>query len=199
MEEERVLERLWHAEEAVSAGEPSSELLEACRAGDRRAFGCLFETYGDYVFSLASHLTRDESLAADVTQEVFVKLLTRIRQYRGEARFRTYLSRIVLHAVLDQRRARRADVPLEAAESPPLSLAPSPESEAARRERARAVRVAVLRLPAKLRAPLVLRYVSGLSYTEIAQSLGISSGTVASRLSRAHERLAREFGREPRA
>ena len=67
------------------------------------------------------------------------------------------------------------------------------EEDYARCEQRRRVERAVLGLPPKLRAPLVLRHVEGLAYGEIAAALGISAGTVASRLSRAHARLAREL------
>lgn len=144
------------------------------------------------MYSLAVHLTRDPSLAADVTQEVFLKLLTRITQFRGEARFRTWLARIVVNAAWDQKRASRGTRALEEESEvhAPLAAA-SPEDNAARDEAARAVRKAVARLNARLRAPLVLRYIGGLSYEEIGEALGISPGTVASRLFRALRTLAR--------
>ncbi|HEY7370469.1 MAG TPA: sigma-70 family RNA polymerase sigma factor, partial [Thermoanaerobaculia bacterium] len=80
-------------------------LLEACRTGDREAFSRLFERYGDFVYGLARYLARDEGAAADAAQEVFLKLLTRIRQYRGDAPFRAWLARIVVNSVRDVRRS----------------------------------------------------------------------------------------------
>jgi RNA polymerase sigma-70 factor (ECF subfamily) len=170
-------------------------LLEACRTGDREAFSRLFELYGDYVYGLARHLARDEGAAADAAQEVFLKLLTRITQYRGDAPFRAWLARIVVNCVRDVQRSSSRWTSLEEREQ--ASPLPSPrdeEAEAAERFEAARVRAAVARLAPRHRRLIVLRYTGGLSYEEIAAALGLSPVTVASRLSRAHRRLARELG-----
>jgi RNA polymerase sigma-70 factor (ECF subfamily) len=169
-------------------------LLEACRTGDREAFSRLFETYGDFVYGLARHLARDEGAAADAAQEVFLKLLTRIRQYRGDAPFRAWLARIVVNSVRDVRRSSARLVSLEEREeSSPLPAPHDQEAEVVLRLEAARVREAVARLAPRHRRLIVLRYTGGLSYEEIASALGLSAGTVASRLSRAHRRLAREL------
>jgi RNA polymerase sigma-70 factor, ECF subfamily len=175
-----------------TAGELPPGLLEACRKGDREALGVLFDRYRDFVYSLAAHLTRDRSLAADVTQEVFLKLLTRIAQFRGEARFTSWLARIVINTVWDQKRAARGALPIpDDRELATLVAASSPEEDAGRKEASLVVRRAVARLSRKLRTPVVLRYVGGLSYEEISEVLRVSTGTVASRLSRALRALAK--------
>jgi RNA polymerase sigma-70 factor (ECF subfamily) len=168
---------------------PSDELLSACRAGDREALGRLFDLCRNQVYAVALGMCGDRSAAADVSQEVFVKLLTRLPQFDGRASFSTWLYRIAVNAAVDHQRARRRVVPL------PDTLQDSRrvEEDYARREQRRRVERAVLALPLTLRAPLVLRHVEGLAYAEIAVALGISAGTVASRLSRAHARLAREL------
>ena len=72
------------------APEPEAVLLERCRNGEPGGFEELFLRYKDYVYSTAFYLCRDEDGAADVTQEVFTKLLTRISQYRAGSRFTTF-------------------------------------------------------------------------------------------------------------
>jgi RNA polymerase sigma-70 factor (ECF subfamily) len=177
--------------------EPPDGLIAACRDGDRVAFTALFELYGSAVYCLAVHFTGDPALAADVTQDVFLKLLTRLGTFRQEARFTTWLYRVVANVVWDHRRKGRATVPLDDAG---LDLMPaagrSPEDDAVRRQASHRVARAVRRLAPRLRLPLLMRHVAQLSYEEIALALDVSVGTVASRLNRAHRRLARELREE---
>lgn len=165
------------------------DLLNACRRGDREAFGQLFDVCRDRVYAIACGIVNDRSTAADISQEVFMKLLTRLPQFDGRASFATWLYRIVVNTAIDQQRRQRHVVAL------PDTLQDSRrlDDEYARRERRARVERAVQALPPKLRAPLVLRHIEGLAYGEIARVLGVSIGTVASRLSRAHARLARQL------
>lgn len=166
----------------------NDDVLEACGRGDREAFACLFEASKDRVYNLALRLSGDPSEAADVTQDVFLKLLTRVGQFRGGARFETWLHRVVVNVFLDRARARRRLVPLEG--SVRSDPGPEPDRDAQRAETARLVARGVAGLDEKLRLPLVLRFVGGLSYDEIAAVLDLPMGTVASRLSRALRELA---------
>lgn len=169
---------------------PPESLLAACCAGDREAFASLFDLCRDRVYSVALHMCGDPAAAADVTQDVFMKLLTRLPQFDARAAFSTWLYRIVVNTAIDDRRRRRRIGPLP--ETLPDVRRPA-DDEYAREERKRKIGAALQALPAKLRAPIVLRHIEGLAYDEIARALGISPGTVASRLSRAHARLAREL------
>ena len=166
------------------------ELLQACGRGDREAWARLFDECKDHVYSLALHLSGDATEAADIAQEVFLKVLTRLHQFRARAQFSTWLHRVVVNTFLDRRRAARRLVPLERAAVPPAATVPLEEA-LRRADTARLVARSVRALPLKLRVPLVLRFVAGLSYDQIADVLGVPPGTVASRLSRALEALAR--------
>ena len=171
-----------------------SKLLEDCRRGDPEAFELLFELYKDMVYSVAFHLCGNPDLAEDLTQNVFLKLLTRIRQFRGDSEFTTWLYRVVVNAFLDHKRAAKPQVSLEDAMDAPNLRGAAPQDRAvSRRETAEAVRAAMASLSYKLRLPLVLRYVAGLSYDEIASTLEITKGTVASRLSRGHAQMAKKL------
>lgn len=181
-------------------GEPPPELIAACRAGSRAAFEALFEMTHDRVYGLALQLLGNEAAAADASQEVYLKLIERIRQFEGRSRFTTWLHRIVVNTSLDRHRRNRPllsveELPepaLEAPDSRPSDAVPdSPEALAMRRESARSVRRAVARLSPRLRQVIVLRFGAGLAYGEIADQLEISIGTVGSRLSRALLRLGR--------
>lgn len=169
-------------------------VIEACRQGDRAAFQLLFETYKDKVFSIAVYSSGDRSLAEDVTQQVFLKLFTAIRQFRGDSEFTTWLYRLVVNACLDERRRRRKLLPWGETVAMRNSSEKKPqEKQYARLEVAEAVREAIGELKPKFRLPILLKYVEGLSYEEIASVMGCSRGTVASRLNRGHSQLAKRL------
>src|SRR5688572_28099520 len=94
--------------------EPFSEerVIAACQEGDRDAFRQLFETYKDKVFSSAVYsFGGDETAASDVSQQIFLKLMTNIRQFRGDSAFTTWLYRLVVNACTDELRKRRRFLP----------------------------------------------------------------------------------------
>jgi RNA polymerase sigma-70 factor (ECF subfamily) len=184
---------------AAERAEPSTALLDACRRGEREAVAALFDACKDRVYTLALHLSGDPAEAADVTQDVFLRVMGRLDQYRGDARFTTWLHRVVVNVFLDRKKARRRFAPLdEAMLALRASAEPSPEAAVIQAQARDHVATAVGRLPEKLRLPLVLRYGSGLAYGEIAETLGVREGTVASRLNRALAQLARELGSDAR-
>jgi RNA polymerase sigma-70 factor (ECF subfamily) len=170
-------------------------VIEACRQGDRDAFQLLFETYKDKVFSLAVYTVGgDRAVADDVTQQIFLKLFTAIRQFRGDSEFTTWLYRLVVNACIDERRRRKRWLPwgeTEAMKSP--GERKPQEKHFARLEIAEAVQAAIAELKPKFRLPILLKYIEGLSYEEIAGVMGCSKGTVASRLNRGHSQLAKRL------
>jgi RNA polymerase sigma-70 factor (ECF subfamily) len=170
-------------------------VIEACRQGDREAFRLLFETYKDRVFSIAVYsFNGDQNAASDVSQQIFLKLMTAIGQFRGDSAFTTWLYRLVVNACIDEQRKRRRFLPF--GESSPMSRIEErrpQEKHYARLEVADSVQAAIQKLTPKLRLPILLKYVEGLSYDEIAEVLGCSKGTVASRLNRGHQSLARKL------
>lgn len=180
---------------ASSARRPEvpHELLEACRRGDRDAFGQLFDLCRDRVYAIAVHYTGEPAAAADVTQDVFIRLFSRVTQFRGQCAFMTWLYRIVANAALDYRRSRARLAPLDEAVRTSVNAMQLDDVE--RRQNAGQVRAALATLRPKLRIALVLRYVEELSYEEIGEVLGASPGTVASRLSRGHVAFGRAFER----
>ena len=169
-------------------------IIEACQQGDRAAFQLLFETYKDKVFSIAVYSSGDRSLADDITQQIFLKLFTAIRQFRGDSEFTTWLYRLVVNACLDERRRRRRLLPWgETVEMRKTGERKPQEKQYARREVSEAVQAAIAELKPKFRLPILLKYIEGLSYEEIASVTGCSKGTVASRLNRGHSQLAKRL------
>ena len=178
----------------MSDRQTEAEIIEACKQGDREAFHDLFEAHKDRVYTIAFHYTGDEAMARDVCQQVFLKLFTSINQFREDSQFTTWLYRIVANACADEHRKRRRFVPF----SPEIEVRTmvakgSQEETYQRKQAADSVRGAIAELTPKLRLPILLKYVEGLSYDEIADSLGLSVGTVSSRLNRGHKMLARKL------
>jgi RNA polymerase sigma-70 factor (ECF subfamily) len=169
------------------------EVIEGCRRGERDAFRDLFEAYKDKIYSIALRFSGDESLAMDIAQDTFLKLFSTMSDFRGDAAFSTWVYRLVVNACLDhKRRSWRlipiADELIAVLRAPCDSLHSMLHSEM--RER---VRTAVETLSPDMRMAVVLRYTEGLSYEQIAEAMGCSEGTVASRLNRAHKALERRL------
>jgi RNA polymerase sigma-70 factor (ECF subfamily) len=154
----------------------------------------VYEAYKDRVYSIAFHfLGHDAAAAADATQQVFLKLITEMSRFRGDAAFSTWLYRLVVNVCFD--RTRRLQVERRRAGDPAavddLIDPRAPHDERlARRESARSIHAAIDALPPKLRLAILLRYFDDLSYEDMARALGCSIGTVSSRLSRGHRLLA---------
>jgi RNA polymerase sigma-70 factor (ECF subfamily) len=170
------------------------EVIEACQRGDWDAFRLLFEAHQDRVYSIALRYCGNESAAMDIAQETFLKLFSSIRDFRGSASFDSWLYRIVVNRCLDhQRRVQRLIPFLEGLLDIVRTPADSVLEELLLAETARDVQKVVGTLPAEQRMVVVLRYTEGLGYEEIAEILGCSAGTVASRLNRAHKVLERKL------
>ena len=170
-----------------------SRTIAACQQGDREALRVLFEEFKDRVYSIALYsLSGDEAAAGDATQQVFLKLMTRIGQFRGNSEFGTWLYRLVVNTCHDEHRKQKRLVSL-ADSFLETRAGESPRQQYARKELSGRVQSAVAELKPKLRWPILLRYVDDLSYKEIANVLNCSKGTVASRLNRAHKALGRRL------
>jgi RNA polymerase sigma-70 factor, ECF subfamily len=170
--------------------EEEAELIAGCRAGLPDAQRACFDRYRDRVHSIALHFLRgDDAGAKDATQEVFVRFFRNAAGFRAEARLSTYLYRAVANVCTDELRRRRrlvlvGDIP-ERLHPRTAHTEPADDGRVA---------AAVQRLSPKLRLVVLLRYFDDLSYDEIGAALGVTAGTVASRLNRAHARLATLLG-----
>jgi RNA polymerase sigma-70 factor (ECF subfamily) len=169
-------------------------LLERIRRGDTSGAAELFERYAPPLLRFADRLLSDRSTAEEVTQEVFVKVISRAHQYDGRAEVSSWLFAIAANACRDRRRRdRRATVvPLEGIPEP-VQKGDGIESVLSDRERREAVRRALAALSEEQREALVLARYHGLPYSEIAEVLGISVGAVKTRIFRAVEALKTRF------
>ena len=169
-------------------------LLDRARGGDRDAFAELVERYQDGLYTMALRLVGRPEDAADVVQETFLRAYVNLPRLRP-ASVRGWLFRVAVNAGHDihRRNRRRPAVAMEDVDGKVLDLPDTglgPEATAEARERASAVREAILGLPLEYRAAVVLRDVNDLSYEEMAEALRLPLGTVKSRLSRGRALLA---------
>ena len=176
--------------------ENDRELIEACQRGDQDAFAVLFETNKDKVYSLALRYAGDRTAAMDIAQDTFLKLLSRIQQFRSDANFDTWLYRLVVNSCLDYQRRRRKVAPIvEGLLDAMCAARDTVLHRMVREERKVAVQQVIGKLPPEQRIVILLRYTEELPYETIAEILGCSMGTVASRLNRAHKVLEKRLSR----
>jgi len=174
-------------------------LISRCAAGDEVACTELVSEHQRMVFHLALHLLGDHDEALDLSQEVFLNVFRTIGRFRGQSALRTWIYRIVINQARNRqrwwrRRHRAEQVSLEErienhGELPPANDLAEPDRMFGRKELAIRIWDALATLPFEQRTAVILREIDGLSYEEIAFSLGVAVGTVKSRLTRAREAL----------
>ncbi len=164
------------------------QLVEALAAGDDDALSVLYDRYAKAVFSLAARITRDQSTAEEVTQEVFVRTWRSAATYTASrGRFASWLLSVTHHLAVDQLRRRNAR-PQAVATIDDLVVQGLPdtrtdiEEEALVRERRDAIVRALSQLPPAQRQVIELAYFGGLTHVEIATRLGDPLGTVKTRM-----------------
>lgn len=174
------------------------EVVRACQRGEPGALDALIRaSYAD-VYALALRICRDREDAADVTQEVYVRVLRSVAGFRGESSFGTWLHRVTVNVALTsmRRRSRRPMLGLHPVGAPGddsydsvADPSPGPEERAERAELLSRAQAAVAALPDSSRTIVLLRDVEGMSTAEVAAATGLSETAVKVRLFRARERL----------
>ena len=178
---------------SLNRRDTDAELIAAFQRGDRSAaLAGLYQHHKDQVYSIAFYFFRgDAALAADITQQVFLKLMTDIGKFRGASEFSTWLYRMVVNTCIDaSRKHKREVVPIREIAASPDTKAKTPAAQWESKQLDENVRAAVDALPEPFRLAVLLRHFEELSYEEMAGALDCSIGTVSSRLSRAHKLLA---------
>jgi RNA polymerase sigma-70 factor, ECF subfamily len=168
--------------------DPDGPLVNHAQQGDRWAFEQLVERHQHRLFTLAARLLGSADDAGDAVQEAFIRAWLGLPSFRGGARFSTWLYRICVNAVHDQRAKARRGEP--APEIDPVD----PQDAFARDELSRDLQQALDTLDEDYRTAVVLYDVLGCSYAEIADLTGVAIGTVKSRIFRGRTRLAEILG-----
>ena len=180
-------------------------LIAELQAGSEEAFAGLIAHYHQPIFSLLARTVQDREVAADLTQEVFVKVFRGVGNFHGESSLRTWMYRIALHEASNQRRwwmrHKQAEVPIEqevgdSESAQPVLLketlvdpAESPYDLALHEETRARVEAALRQVPEPFRTTLILRDIEGFVYEEVAEMQGVNLGTVKSRLVRGRAAL----------
>lgn len=185
----------------TSVDEP---LLLSARKGDPRAFQQLYERQAPVVFRVAIGLLGNRLDAEDVTQEVFVTLYKRLKTFEFRSSFETWCYRITVNACHDKMRKQQRRAAYQAGylddqervqEWVGADLQPEPIQSLFLQDVQRYIARALARLHPDLRTALVLKDIEELSYHEIAAIMSCSQGTVASRLARARQQVAKYLRR----
>lgn len=187
--------------------EAEKALLRRAQAGDEDAFGEIVRAHCERVFRRVVAITRNEHDAHDVSQEIWLTVWRSLKEYRGDAKFSTWLYAIATRRAIDHLRKNRrwfsrflpflTDGENSTATVEPASPAPGPRDQLETGERDARFERAIAALPPKLRAVLAMREIEGLSYEEIAETLHCRPGTVMSRLFNARRLLAQKLKEIP--
>jgi len=185
---------------ALTLQSEEAALIEELRAGSEEAFAWLIARYHQPIYSLLARMVQDRAEAADLTQEVFVKVFRGVGNFHGESALRTWIYRIALHEASNQRRwwmrHKQREVPIEQEMNledggAPVRLkellvdpAESPFEMAVHSENRARVESALRQVPEPFRTTLILRDIEGFVYEEVAEMQGVNLGTVKSRLVR---------------
>ena len=165
-------------------------LISRARGGDREAFGALVEQYRDNVYRLAYRMCGNAYDADEAAQEAFVAAWRALPNFRGDAKFSTWLYRLTTNAAIDvMRREKRHQTVGDGEMVDVADDADSPQETVERTEQQEAVQKALSTLSEEYREVLLLRYMEELDYAEIAEVLQLPSGTVKSRINRAKAAL----------
>lgn len=178
------------------------ELVARAAQGDKEAYRLLVERYQQRAFAIAYDILKSREDAEDALQEAFVKAYISLRDFKGESSFYTWLYRIVYNMSLDFKRkfARRGGAAVEFDEALPPNNAQgamisqsqsneNPHEFVIRKEQALRIQQVLGQISEEHRAVILLREVEGMNYDEIARVVGISKGTVMSRLHYARKKL----------
>ena len=175
--------------------EAEQELIRRSCAGDQDAFAVLVRNNQRRAFVLAFRMLNNYDEASEAVQEAFLATWQGLHTFRGEARFSTWLYRVVYHCclrILEQRRRDTRDLDAATAHAEyqaTLEAGQEVQTLVTERERQEHLQQAIQQLPGKYRAVLILRHLQDLTYEEIAQALGLPIGTIKTHLFRARNLL----------
>ena len=179
------------------------DFIKRLKNKDTKAYEELVKQYQHRVFSIAFGIVGHREEALDVSQEAFIKVFRFADRFKGQSSFYTWLYRIVINTAIDRLRSVKKADHLEYDDSikpqddlgleKTVASIPSPENAALNNELKENIHKVLKNLSENHRVIIILREVEGLSYEEISQSLGISIGTVMSRIHHARINFQREI------
>jgi len=184
------METVGTLEKAASEGWTDEEIVERVKAGDTALYEIVMRRYNQRLYRVARAILRDDAEAEDVMQDAYVRAFEHLHQFAGRAPFSAWLTRIAVHEALGRLRLRRRNSPLDDPEHEGeldmnmVETSPDPEQSASRAELGHLLEEAVLGLPERYRAVVMLRDVEDLSTAETAAALDLTEHNVKVRLHR---------------
>ena len=185
------------SEDSNTSTQPASELtsddtmdrlVASCVAGDGSAMKSIYEHCSSRVYGLMVRMVGRQD-ADDLTQQVFLQMFRKLNQFSGQSKLETWLFRLATNEALQHLRKQKRRSTASLVSEP----ATTDDNRLIKCDEARLLEAALNRLDSELRAVFLLKEQNGLSYREIAESLGIPEGTVGSRLNRARTELRHEL------
>ncbi len=168
-------------------------LIKAFKEGDESAFKDLVLRHKEKVRNLIYLNLGNTSSIDDISQEVFLSVYRKLKQFRFQSQFTTWLYTITINKIRDHVRKQKIMSIFSAFSGDDSDNFPDTGSQRENFDINEMVREAIAKLPPKLREPLILRDFEGMSYQEISETTGIESGTVKSRIFRAREALKKHL------
>jgi len=200
---------------ALSLRSEEAALIAELKAGSEEAFAWLIAHYHQPIYSLLARMLHDRADAADLTQDVFIKVFRGVGRFHGESSLRTWIYRIALHEASNQRRwwmrHKQQEIPIEQEMTENYSgisiklketlvdPGESPFEMAMHSQNRERVEAALGQVPEPFRTTLILRDIEGFVYEEVAEIQGVNLGTVKSRLVRGRAILRTILAKSPSA
>lgn len=174
---------------------PDGMLVQYAQRGSERAFRELVERYHERIINVCYRMLGNREDAEETAIEAFLACHQSLGSFEGRSSFATWLYRIAIHTASKRRRTRpeHESVPIESITPSELSLGANPEKRLYEQEIHRAIEQAIGYLPDHLRATVVLHFLEGLTYQQIAEILDCPIGTVSSRINHARKQLQRRL------
>lgn len=171
--------------------------ISALKNGDQEEWEMVINQYSKNIYNIALNFSKNSEEAADITQEIFIKVYQNINKYKTGHNFTAWLFRVAKNYCIDYwRKNKKYQHRLELDENFHGSEQETPEDTSILKSEKKKLRELIQSLPADIRILIVMRDIQGISYDRIAGNLNLPLGTVKSRINRGRLKLARQFGQE---
>lgn len=170
----------------------SEDIIVQAASGDLKAFEAIYKSASSFVYNIAWRIVQNKEDAEEVTQEVFLILYHKLKSFRFESSFKTWVYRITANSAVNfaKKHSRHKDKSVEYDEQiMPVAVQSEVHENMAKQEQEKKIEALLSHINPDQRACIVLRNIQGLSYEEIAETLKININTVRTRLKRAREKM----------
>jgi RNA polymerase sigma-70 factor (ECF subfamily) len=166
-----------------------SDVVSRCKNGESEAWEMIINSYSKPVYNIALNFIADKDIAADITQDIFLKLYQNIGKFKEEKNFSAWLFTLSRNYCIDYWRKNKRYLQCDVLDDKLSADSPTPEQDTIREAEIARLRISIRRLDPELRIFLILRDILNLTYQQIASKFGVPEGTVKSRINRARIKL----------